>query len=336
VDHTFETQFVEVTKEDAQQFIDLYKAHQNQSLETGQPSLPGSLLPVLSANLQKTMDAIGDAEYGCFVKTSSRSAKDHANLAQLKSRFQNALQKVTHKASSAVDENAKLIAMSYASMELLRMYSCEQVLSIFSQSERIWHDMELALAPKNPEQEMAWEESIAVRKWVNIEPDMEFRCFVYNGRLTAISQYRHLVHFPRLVANQDPLLKAMVAFFDVVRPNLFGSFPEDDYILDLAVELQPGCDGEGILGHEPFQNEAEPTIKKIWIVEVNPFYETTDGCMYSWKHDWGIISGTAAAGSVSVDLRLRSAPARGASSLIYGAWKDILTQTANATESCTS
>ena len=68
-------------------------------------------------------------------------------------------------------------------------------------SDRCWHDMELALAQRE-----SWTESLVARAWVDLEPDMEFRCFVSRGQLTAISQYRHLVYFPRLVALREKVL----------------------------------------------------------------------------------------------------------------------------------
>ena len=32
---------------------------------------------------------------------------------------------------------------------------------------------------------------------------------------------------------------------------------------------------------------------KLWVIELNPFMETTDGCLFSWKHERHILEGTA-------------------------------------------
>ena len=48
------------------------------------------------------------------------------------------------------------------------------------------------------------------------------------------------------MANRDVLLDAMVDFFDKVCEKLKGVFPRDDYILDLAIELQPNYNDQGI------------------------------------------------------------------------------------------
>lgn len=134
-----------------------------------------------------------------------------------------------------------MIGMSYASREQLRMRTAKQVLQIFSRSERIWHDMHLALNQWKIRN--AWNEqqqSLVVRQWIKFELDMEFRCFIAGGRATAIFQYRHLCFFPRLVVNRDLVLAALTAFLqDSCLPALKGVFPMDDYVLDLGVELDP-------------------------------------------------------------------------------------------------
>ena len=33
--------------------------------------------------------------------------------------------------------------------------------------------------------------------------------------------------------------------------------------------------------------------KKIWVIEVNPFMETTDGALFSWQHERDILQGTS-------------------------------------------
>merc|ERR1719387_1523062 len=108
------------------------------------------------------------------------------------------------------------------------MKSPEQVMAIFGKSERIWHDMKLALACDDEDDDGGgdeWAEALAVRRWVHIEPDMEFRCFVCSGTLTAISQYRHLLYFPRLVQHSAQLRQTLCEFVDSIAPRLAGLFP---------------------------------------------------------------------------------------------------------------
>lgn len=54
---------------------------------------------------------------------------------------------------------------------------------MFSISERISQDMKLALA--HPER---FKEHFVIRKWVDLDPSLEFRGFVKNNKLNALSQ----------------------------------------------------------------------------------------------------------------------------------------------------
>merc|ERR1711990_26533 len=95
--------------------------------------------------------------------------------------------------------------------------------------------MHLALAQED------WNESLVARAWVHLEPDMEFRCFVAGGRVTGISQYRHFIYFPRVVALSSLLWAGALDFIEhTVQPRLAGVFPDDNYVADLAVELIGG------------------------------------------------------------------------------------------------
>lgn len=151
--HTFPTDLVAFSPEEARELVRLYE-----SRETAVVTDVSGVLEDLQSRLQGSMDKFK----GCFVKTSSRSAKDFAEKERLRKAFGSVL------AVLDSSENSKMIAISYASMELLRMKNAKQVVKNFVQSERIWHDMQLALA----QAETSWHESIVVREWVDIEPDM--------------------------------------------------------------------------------------------------------------------------------------------------------------------
>mmetsp|Transcript_168713 Transcript_168713/g.410095 ORF Transcript_168713/g.410095 Transcript_168713/m.410095 type:complete len:258 (+) Transcript_168713:3-776(+) len=256
------------------------------------------------------MEAVGASQCGCFVKTSSRSAKDHVEPASLRSQVSAILQRL-----ACSDENAQLVALSYASMRLLCMRDAHQAVRVCVESDRCWHDMELALAQRG-----FWNESLVARRWIHLEPDMEFRCFVSGNELTAVSQYRHLVHFPRLLSLRDDLLEGLKQFFhSVVRPRLAGLFPRDQYVADVAVELVGGSI-DNVMASGAV---AGLSLGRWWCIEVNPFYETTDGCLFSWQRERSILEGCIETGTVSgPQLRLRERPARGALAMVYGKWKE--------------
>eukprot|EP00455_Lapot_gusevi_P009698 TRINITY_DN14358_c0_g1_i1.p1 TRINITY_DN14358_c0_g1~~TRINITY_DN14358_c0_g1_i1.p1 ORF type:complete len:228 (-),score=51.29 TRINITY_DN14358_c0_g1_i1:240-923(-) len=152
------------------------------------------------ADLEARLDSVisqvshGSA-HGVFVKTSSRSAKDATIFhSELETRYRNYVQE-----SQANDGNGKLICLLKAAHGLFQIHSAREALQQFVHSERIYQDMCLARDAKYEQ------ESIVVRGWVPIDVDMEFRGFVANGRLNALSQYNHVAYFPRVVDLKEEL-----------------------------------------------------------------------------------------------------------------------------------
>jgi acyl carrier protein phosphodiesterase len=69
----------------------------------------------------------------------------------------------------------------------------------------------MKLAKQHPAR---FKQHFAVRKWVDIEPDMEFRGFVCNGNLNALSQYNHLAFFSRLPSLAEEIVKDIRNFWE--------------------------------------------------------------------------------------------------------------------------
>jgi len=307
---TFPTVMSDISPAEARELAGCYESFKS-GVESIQPS------HTLIESLQRSVEEV-DHGCGVFIKTSSRSAKDFANHERLQAEFGTRLANLPNPTGhEGTCENDQMIAMSYASMELLRMRSASEALEFFAKSERTWNDMVLALACE----ENGWEEHAIVRRWVDLEPDMEFRCFVANGCLTAISQYHHLVYFPRLVSNRDSVLLRLLAAFHEISPRLEGITPRNGYVLDIAVELRSGeASLPGITSREPMSADA---FVAVWAVEVNPFFDTADGCLCSWTKNLSLLITPVAEGTPP-DFRIRTAPARGSSSLLYKDWKEAI------------
>lgn len=98
---------------------------------------------------------------------------------------------------------------------------------------------------------------LVLRKYVNFNPSLEFRCFVRNNVLLCICQ-RDQNHFDFLFPMRDTLRARIQAFFD---KKLKDTFPDPNFVFDVYIP---------------------PPHQRVWLVDVNPWAERTDPLLFSW------------------------------------------------------
>ncbi len=195
-------------------------------------------------------------------------------------------------ASFEKDENAKLICLLTAQRQAFKMHTAKDVIASFIASERIYQDMLLALRHQD-----RFRENFVIRKWYEIDSDMEFRGFCYKGKLTALSQYHHFTFFPRLIERKQQIEERIRDYFERHVAHRLTNRMES-YIIDFAL-----C-GED--------------LEQIWIIELNPFLETTDGCMFSWQKERAVLE------NGPFEFRVNERPVRGSRSMIGKFWQCVL------------
>lgn len=105
-----------------------------------------------------------------------------------------------------------------------------------------------------------------VIKQVPEQPWAEFRGFVHDKSLNALTQYNTSAAFPQLVQHKQAYSDAVQAFFqDKVRDVLTG---HDSYVIDFIVLDTDTADRW-----------------QIFVIELNPFYTGAGTGCFSWKHD---------------------------------------------------
>jgi hypothetical protein len=115
---------------------------------------------------------------------------------------------------------------------------------------------------------LEWNQHFIVREWVDIEPDMEFRGFVCNGQLNALSQYNFIFYSERLEQTKDLLPYRIKQFHDtLIFPKLKERFTQ--YVVDFAV-----------IGEK---------LDRILVIELNPFLESTNAALFSWRDERKIL-----------------------------------------------
>lgn len=98
---------------------------------------------------------------------------------------------------------------------------------------------------------------LVLRKAFNLNPALEFRCFIRNKVLLAVSQ-REMNHFPFLFDLRQSLLSKIQAFLqEHVMPN----FPDPSFVCDVYVP---------------------PPHDRVWLIDINPWAPRTDPLLFSW------------------------------------------------------
>ncbi|KAL2828220.1 D123-domain-containing protein [Aspergillus cavernicola] len=98
---------------------------------------------------------------------------------------------------------------------------------------------------------------LILRKYVNFNPSLEFRCFVRNRVLLCICQ-RDQNHFDFLFPMRDSLRSRIQSFFD---EKLKDTFPDSSFVFDVYIP---------------------PPHQRLWLIDINPWAERTDPLLYSW------------------------------------------------------
>jgi hypothetical protein len=131
---------------------------------------------------------------------------------------------------------------------------------LLKSSDFVTHDLahafdDTADQSASPDPEIAYH--LVLRKWINLNPSVEFRCFVRNRQLIALCQ-RDLNHFDFLFNMQDKLRQTIQDFFD---SKLRDTFPDPNFTFDVYIP---------------------PPHDRVWVVDFNPWAMRTDPLLFSW------------------------------------------------------
>lgn len=138
-------------------------------------------------------------------------------------------------------------------------------------------------------------------KWVDIDPDMEFRGFVYEQKFTALCQYNHQILSKRLVEKKEEIHHKLFYFWkEKIAPCLSDHEKLSSYIVDFAIT------GED--------------LDQFWVVELNPFLTSTSPNLFSWTSDMETLK------NGPFEFRIREKSSRGVLGDIDGDWRAIMDQ----------
>ncbi|CAL1271950.1 unnamed protein product [Larinioides sclopetarius] len=97
---------------------------------------------------------------------------------------------------------------------------------------------------------------LVLRKWTEINPSCEYRCFVRNGVLIGICQ-RERKYFDHILHYKDEIIDDIVHFFQL---KIDSKFSCDNYVFDV------------------YRKEKD----KVYLIDFNPFGIVTDSLLFNW------------------------------------------------------
>lgn len=290
-DFTYPTIFVPLSMEEAQSLIKHYfilKKDINSEEWKEDQHLSKLYVQIQEEIIKSNFSAV-------FAKLSSRSPKD-SRLCQQRAR-ELSLEILNSKKNPSTNEIVQTIMKS--GIQVLKMNTVDDLFKMFLTSNRVCED-DLPLALQFPDR---WSQHIIIREWIDIPIQFEFRAFVYDNKLTAVSQYFNNAYFPELIECKEKILKLIQDLFDKVSPIVGINPPE--YVLDI-----------GVLVNE----------EKAYVIELNPFGKPngmgTGTCLFDNSNptDLDILFGNS-----DFEFRLEEKPTEIIpTKYIRGEWKDFL------------
>ena len=165
------------------------------------------------------------SKYGAFMRLCGRSAKDCDVLDRdknLKNKYQQELNRLINEEKRELNYETKLIAI--ARTQYLKITNAKEAMAQLLSSERVCIDCRDWILYGEPEQ-------IVFRVWDNdVTKDYEFRVFVYDNKITAISQYDYYGVFPYLFDMKQKLKSMIYQKWKIVHPYI----KQNNYVIDFA------------------------------------------------------------------------------------------------------
>uniref|UniRef100_A0A671T332 Translation initiation factor eIF2 assembly protein n=1 Tax=Sinocyclocheilus anshuiensis TaxID=1608454 RepID=A0A671T332_9TELE len=165
----------------------------------------------------------------------------------------------------------------------LQCQSLCDIFLLFKSSDFITHDLTqpfLHCSDDSPDPTINYE--LVLRKWSELIPGAEFRCFVKENKVIAISQRDYTQHYQHIAKQEDSISSAILEFF---RDHIQYQFPDEDFVLDVY------RDSSG----------------RVWLIDFNPFGEVTGSLLFTWEE---LTSGkNLTANQTQEDTALQDGPA---------------------------
>eukprot|EP01089_Gocevia_fonbrunei_P008182 TRINITY_DN19853_c0_g1_i1.p1 TRINITY_DN19853_c0_g1~~TRINITY_DN19853_c0_g1_i1.p1 ORF type:complete len:437 (+),score=59.04 TRINITY_DN19853_c0_g1_i1:118-1428(+) len=151
----------------------------------------------------------------------------------------------------------------------LQVRNGQEILNLLQKSQRIFSDISMYFQYRVPNCSSGTI-ALILREWMNqIPQDHEFRCYVHNKQLNAISQYHCYYRFEALqnVEHAEKIKETIVKYHDQIKDYL----PFPSYVIDVVVLEDYVCQ----------------------VIELNPFGAdmSSGAALFNWEKDHKLLYG---------------------------------------------
>nr|KAF6499414.1 cell division cycle 123 [Molossus molossus] len=159
------------------------------------------------------------------------------------------------------DEDTATLTDAYwiAMNSSLKCKTLSDIFLLFKSSDFITRDFTqpfIHCTDDSPDPCMEYE--LVLRKWCELIPGAEFRCFVKENKLIAISQRDYTQYYDHISKQKEEICRCIQDFFT---KHIQYKFLDEDFVFDIY------RDSRG----------------KVWLIDFNPFGEVTDSLLFTWE-----------------------------------------------------
>eukprot|EP01103_Thecamoeba_quadrilineata_P004888 TRINITY_DN14762_c0_g1_i1.p1 TRINITY_DN14762_c0_g1~~TRINITY_DN14762_c0_g1_i1.p1 ORF type:complete len:405 (+),score=31.59 TRINITY_DN14762_c0_g1_i1:1199-2413(+) len=296
---TFETIFLPLSWSELKAVTFLSTITDKRNGEVKQ-NIPEEHMLTISTLEKRIDDACQKLGGKIFCKLNTRSPKDCAyypffkkSIDELNKSLDKSFQDIPIPQPEEDKELSKDIKTSLARSFLRAIFQSlsltdgKSAISLLTLSKRIYIDLSFCLGRQRYIKNCPV--LLVLRRWVEIEPAFEFRGFVHNKKLTALSQYYSLFFFPELLPLKDQIQKFIQDYF---KANILSKVSHDYYCIDFAFvrKILPTSISNSTLYSDFNKSELSKWLDgdsisnfELKVIELNPFASGTGTCLFKAK-----------------------------------------------------
>ncbi|XP_062851382.1 translation initiation factor eIF2 assembly protein isoform X2 [Trichomycterus rosablanca] len=163
--------------------------------------------------------------------------------------------RVFPKLNWSAPQDANWIALNSS----LQCQSLSDIFLLFKSSDFITHDLTQPFRQCSDDSlDPIINYELVLRKWCELIPGGEFRCFVKENKLIGISQRDYTQHYQHISKQETSISFSIQQFF---WEHIQHKFLNEDFVFDVYRDST---------GH-------------VWLIDFNPFGEVTDSLLFTWE-----------------------------------------------------